>query len=82
MHRSLPTVRWVNCVELELIAIATGGRIFPRFQELTSKKLGWDGLVQEKSFRITKDRMIYIEHCVNSRVVTIFIRGMFLELAI
>jgi T-complex protein 1 subunit epsilon len=40
MHRNLPAVRWVGGVELELIAIATGGRIVPRFQELTPDKLG------------------------------------------
>lgn len=33
------------------------------------------GLVREKSFGTTKDRMLYIEHCSNSRAVTIFIRG-------
>ncbi|KAM7250548.1 hypothetical protein ACFE04_022431 [Oxalis oulophora] len=75
MHRNLPAVRWVGGVELELIAIATGGRIVPRFQELTPEKLGSAGLVREKSFGTTKDRMLYIEHCANSRAVTIFIRG-------
>ncbi|URE11311.1 T-complex protein 1 subunit [Musa troglodytarum] len=75
MHRNLPAVRWVGGVELELIAIATGGRIVPRFQELTTEKLGKAGLVREKSFGTTKDRMLYIEHCANSRAVTIFIRG-------
>ncbi|CAK9186669.1 unnamed protein product [Ilex paraguariensis] len=78
MHRNLPAVRWVGGVELELIAIATGGRIVPRFQELTPEKLGkagLAGLVREKSFGTTKDRMIYIEHCANSRAVTIFIHG-------
>nr|GMD11222.1 T-complex protein 1 subunit epsilon [Ipomoea batatas] len=66
---------WVGGVELELIAIATGGRIVPRFQELSPEKLGRAGLVQEKSFGTTKDRMIYIEQCANSRAVTIFVRG-------
>ncbi|KAJ3683165.1 hypothetical protein LUZ60_013392 [Juncus effusus] len=75
MHRNLPAVRWVGGVELELIAIATGGRIVPRFQELTAEKLGKAGLVREKSFGTTKDRMLYIEKCANSRAVTIFIRG-------
>ena len=28
-------MRWVGGVEIELIAIATGGRIVPRFEELT-----------------------------------------------
>lgn len=75
MQRNLPAVRWVGGVELELIAIATGGRIVPRFQELTPDKLGQAGLVREKSFGTTKDRMLYIERCANSRAVTIFIRG-------
>ncbi|CAD6227039.1 unnamed protein product [Miscanthus lutarioriparius] len=75
MHRNLPAVRWVGGVELELIAIATGGRIVPRFQELNPEKLGKAGLVREKSFGTTKDRMLYIEQCANSRAVTIFIRG-------
>ncbi|KAK2636642.1 hypothetical protein Ddye_031434 [Dipteronia dyeriana] len=75
MNRNLPAVRWVGGVELELIAIATGGRIVPRFQELTPEKLGKAGLVREKAFGTTKDRMLYIEHCANSRAVTIFIRG-------
>jgi hypothetical protein len=52
-----------------------GGRIVPRFQELTADKLGKAGLVREKGFGTTKDRMLYIEQCANSRAVTIFIRG-------
>ncbi|MCO5561855.1 hypothetical protein L7F22_015480 [Adiantum nelumboides] len=75
LNRGLPAVRWVGGVELELIAIATGGRIVPRFQELTPEKLGKAGLVREKAFGTTKDRMLYIEQCANSRAVTIFIRG-------
>ena len=31
----------------QLIAIATGGRIVPRFSELTSEKLGKAGLIRE-----------------------------------
>ncbi|XP_023368847.1 T-complex protein 1 subunit epsilon [Otolemur garnettii] len=58
-----------------LIAIATGGRIVPRFSELTPEKLGFAGLVKEISFGTTKDKMLVIEQCKNSRAVTIFIRG-------
>jgi T-complex protein 1 subunit epsilon len=32
LQRDLPAVRWVGGPEIELIAIATGGRIVPRFQ--------------------------------------------------
>ena len=60
-------------MELELIAIAIGGRIVPRFRELTPEKMGKASLVREKSFGTTKDRMLYIERCANSRVVTIFV---------
>uniref|UniRef100_A0A3B3SES7 Chaperonin containing TCP1, subunit 5 (epsilon) n=1 Tax=Paramormyrops kingsleyae TaxID=1676925 RepID=A0A3B3SES7_9TELE len=59
----------------QLIAIATGGRIVPRFCELTPEKLGTAGLVKEICFGTTKDRMLVIEECQNSRAVTIFIRG-------
>lgn len=60
---------------LQLIAIATGGRIVPRFCELTPEKLGLAGLVKEISFGTTKDRMLVIQECKNTRAVTIFIRG-------
>lgn len=60
---------------IKLIAIATGGRIVPRFEELTKEKLGKAGTVRELSFGTTKERMLVIEDCNNSRAVTIFIRG-------
>merc|ERR1711963_756585 len=75
LQRELPAVRWVGGPEIELIAIATGGRIVPRFQELSTDKLGWAGLVREINFGTTKDRMLVIEECKNSKAVTIFLRG-------
>ncbi|XP_066099670.1 T-complex protein 1 subunit epsilon [Saccopteryx bilineata] len=75
LQNKLPAVRWVGGPEIELIAIATGGRIVPRFSELTAEKLGFAGLVKEISFGTTKDKMLVIEQCKNSRAVTIFIRG-------
>merc|ERR1719429_447608 len=75
LQRELPAVRWVGGPEIELIAIATGGRIVPRFQELTSDKLGSAGVVREMTFGTTKDRMLVIEECKNSKAVTIFLRG-------
>lgn len=66
----------IHCqFSLQLIAIATGGRIVPRFCELTPEKLGTAGLVKELSFGTTKDHMLVIQECKNSRAVTIFIRG-------
>eukprot|EP00298_Acanthocystis_sp_HF-20_P027143 c5122_g1_i1.p1 GENE.c5122_g1_i1~~c5122_g1_i1.p1 ORF type:complete len:537 (+),score=210.95 c5122_g1_i1:42-1652(+) len=74
-QNNLPSVRWVGGVEMELIAIATGGRIVPRFQELTAEKLGHAGVVREISFGTTRDRMLVIEDCKNSKAVTVFVRG-------
>jgi len=75
LQRELPAVRWVGGPEIELIAIATGGRIVPRFSELTAEKLGFAGTVRELSFGTTRDHVLVIEECKNSRAVTIFIRG-------
>ncbi len=75
MTNELPAVRWVGGPEIELIAIATGGRIVPRFSELTAEKLGTAGIVKELNFGTTKDHMLVIEECKNSRAVTIFVRG-------
>ncbi|KAK5622102.1 T-complex protein 1 subunit epsilon [Crenichthys baileyi] len=75
LQNELPAVRWVGGPEIELIAIATGGRIVPRFSELTPEKLGTAGLVKEISFGTTKDHMLLITECKNTRAVTIFIRG-------
>jgi T-complex protein 1 subunit epsilon len=74
-QHGLPAVRWVGGVELELIALATHAHIVPRFQELSEEKLGHAGLVREVSLGTTKDRVLYIEQCANSRAVTIFVRG-------
>merc|ERR1711902_126770 len=75
LQNELPAVRWVGGPEIELIAIATGGRIVPRFQELSADKLGTAGLVRELNFGTTKEKMLVIEECANSKAVTIFLRG-------
>jgi len=75
LQNKLPAVRWVGGPEIELIAIATGGRIVPRFSELTKEKLGQCGVVKELSFGTTRDKMLILEECQNSKAVTIFIRG-------
>jgi len=74
-QNKLPAVRWVGGVELELIAIATGGRIVPRFEELTPEKLGKAGTVKELTFGTTKEQMLVIEDCGNTKAVTVLVRG-------
>jgi len=75
LQNDLPAVRWVGGPEIELIAIATGGRIVPRFSELSPDKLGSAKIVRELSFGTTKEHMLVIEGCQNSKAVTIFLRG-------
>lgn len=75
LQNNLPAVRWVGGPEIELIAIATNGRIVPRFEDLSPEKLGTAGLVREMSFGTTREKMLVIEECANSRAVTVFVRG-------
>jgi len=75
LQNNLPAVRWVGGLELEKIAIATGGRIVPRFEEVSDKKLGTAGLVKEIGFGTSHERFLLIEQCPNNKTVTIFVRG-------
>ncbi len=75
MQNNLPAVRWVGGVEIELLAIATGARIIPRFEEISAEKLGSAGLVKEMSFGTTNDKVILIQEGAKSKAVTILVRG-------
>ena len=75
MHNKMPAVRWVGGLEIELIAIATGGRIIPRFEEITPEKLGKAGCIKEISFGTSNDKVILIQDCGKSKAVTILVRG-------
>lgn len=75
MQHQLPAVRWVGGLEMELIAMATGARIVPRFEDLSPEKLGRAGLVREVTFGTTSEEMMCIEQCANTKAVTIFVRG-------
>ena len=75
MHNDLPAVRWVGGVEIELLALATGARIVPRFEELTPDKLGFAKTVREVGFGTTHDTQLVVEGCKNTNAVSIFVRG-------
>lgn len=77
LQNELPAVRWVGGQELEQIAIATNGRIVPRFQDLSANKLGRCSKIYEMEFGTTKDRMLVIEQpdTKHTKTVTCFIRG-------
>eukprot|EP01129_Flabellula_baltica_P015474 TRINITY_DN789_c0_g1_i2.p1 TRINITY_DN789_c0_g1~~TRINITY_DN789_c0_g1_i2.p1 ORF type:complete len:532 (-),score=149.02 TRINITY_DN789_c0_g1_i2:23-1618(-) len=75
LTNDLPAVRWVGGVEIELISIATGSKIIPRFDDVDPSKLGTAGKVREIVFGTNADRMIVIEDCPNTKAVTVLIRG-------
>ncbi|EAR99432.2 TCP-1 (CTT or eukaryotic type II) chaperonin family, epsilon subunit (macronuclear) [Tetrahymena thermophila SB210] len=75
LQADLPAVRWVSGTDIELIAVATGGRIVPRFEELSADKLGEAKVVREIQFGTSNERMLVIEECKQSKAVTILIRG-------
>jgi len=60
MHNKLPAVRWVGGVEIELLAIATGARIIPRFEEITADKLGKAGIIKEMTFGTSSEKVLLI----------------------
>lgn len=62
-------------VDIELIALATGARIIPRFQEITPEKLGKAGSIREIKFNTTNETMVVIEQCANAKAVSILVRG-------
>ena len=47
LQHGLPAIRWVGGSEIELVAIATAGRIVARFSDLAPNKLGKAGRVRE-----------------------------------
>ena len=75
LQHNLPAIRWVGGSEIELVAIATAGHIVARFGDLTTAKLGHAGCVREVPLGTTKDRLVFIEQCANSRAVTALVRG-------
>lgn len=79
LQQELPAVRWVGGVEIEHIAIATGGRIVARVEELTPDKLGTAGKVKQISMGTNnsrqQDRILVLEDCANQKAVTVLLRG-------
>jgi T-complex protein 1 subunit epsilon len=73
LQADLPAVRWVGGVEIEHIAMVTGGRIVPRFEEVSAEKLGHAAAVREVS--VGNERMLVIEHPVHTSAVTVLVRG-------
>lgn len=66
-------MRWVGGVDLELIAIASKGRIVPRVEELDEGKLGHAGCIREVATGTMGDKMIVIEGILIYITIFVFI---------
>lgn len=75
LQNELPAVRWVSGTDIELMAVATGARIVPRFEEISADKLGKAGAIREIQFGTSNERMLIVEECEKSKSVTILVRG-------
>ena len=79
LQQDLPAVRWVGGVEIEHGAIATGGRIVARVEELGPDKLGTAGSVKQISLGTNnsrrQERILVLEDCANQKAVTVLVRG-------
>ncbi|MGE5705764.1 MAG: thermosome subunit beta, partial [Nitrososphaerales archaeon] len=66
-------VRRVKESDMYKLSKATGGRIVNNIDDLTSKDLGSDDLVEER--KVETDKWVFIEGCKNPKAVTILVRG-------
>ncbi|MHA1623955.1 MAG: thermosome subunit beta [Promethearchaeota archaeon] len=66
-------VRRVKKSDIEKLSKATGGMIYTNLDDITTDKLGYAGLVEER--KIMSDSWIFIEECKDPKSVVILIRG-------
>ncbi|MEK6861649.1 MAG: thermosome subunit beta, partial [Nanoarchaeota archaeon] len=59
--------------DMEKLAKATGGSVVTNLDDLSSKDLGFAGLVEE--IKIGDEMMTYVRDCKNPKAVTILVRG-------
>lgn len=71
----MKAVRWVSGTDVELLAMATGARIVPRFEELHPSKLGFSGKIEEISFGTTNNNMVVVKELSGTKAVSILLRG-------
>ena len=84
MQNDINAVRWVKGEDIEAVALATGARIIPRFEDISSDKLGYAEAVREISLGTSSDKIMVFEglqpqqttaDSVPHTISTVFIRG-------
>lgn len=75
LQNNLPAVRWVSGTDIELLAMATGARIVPRFEELEASKLGNAKLIEQETYGTNNTQFLSIKGLEKAKAVTILLRG-------
>jgi len=72
-RKKIIAVRRIKKSDMDKLALAIGGRLVSRIEDLSEKDLGTAKLVEER--RVGEDKMVFVEGCKNPKSVTILIRG-------
>lgn len=70
---NISAVKSVKESDLSALAKATGARIVTNLDDLSTKDLGFAGLVEER--KVENDKWVFVEKCKNPKAVSILIRG-------
>ncbi len=69
----IAAVRRVKKSDMDALAKATGAKVVSRLKDLTSKDLGYAGIVEER--KIAGDNMVFVFDCKNPKSVSLLVRG-------
>jgi len=71
--KGVVAVRRVKKSDMEKLARATGAKLATNLDDLSSKDLGFAGVVEER--KIAGEQMVFVEKCKDPKSVTIFVRA-------
>jgi chaperonin GroEL (HSP60 family) len=66
-------IRRVKKSDMDALGKATGAKVVSRLKDLTSKDLGYAGIVEER--KIAGDNMVFVYECKNPKSVSLLVRG-------
>jgi len=76
LRENLPAVRWLGGPDIELVSIATNSNIVPRFESLTSDKIGSCKKISTISFdEEDNDQALLLEGCPVSKTVSVLLHA-------
>jgi thermosome len=66
-------IKRVKESDVNALGRATGARVISSLDDLSSKDLGFAGLIEER--RVEADKWVFVEKCKNPKAISILIRG-------